>query len=89
MDKNNTNRTRRVSIILKVELEVEKQLSIENIDDMTEEWIQEQIEKGVANAHEELFNKLGNLPGFKYHGSSIRESEYTQWNTDGSVWSND
>ena len=89
MDNNNTNRTRKVSIILKVELEVEKQLSIENIDDMTEEWIQEQIEKGVANAHEELFYKLGNLPGFKYHGSSIRESEYTQWNTDGSVWSND
>ena len=39
METNEPNRTRKVSVILKVELEVEKQLSIENIDDMTEEWI--------------------------------------------------
>lgn len=89
METNEPNRTRKVSVILKVELEVEKQLSIENIDDMTEEWIQEQVEKGVADTHKELFQKLNGLPGFKYRGSSIRESEYTQWNTDGSAWSND
>lgn len=84
----NETRTREVVLSLNVELDIEKHFAV-NITNRTEKWTQEQIRQAVADAHEELLNKLKQIPGFKFCGASIRSSEYVQWNSDGDGWSND